>query len=62
LDSFASLPQGRLEAIEKLEQLRAIEHGFRIKVVETTYDSKEVDRPEDVHKLEAVLGTRHNSS
>jgi 3-deoxy-manno-octulosonate cytidylyltransferase (CMP-KDO synthetase) len=55
LDKFTSLPQGRLEAIEKLEQLRVIEHGFRIKVVETTHESKEVDIPEDVHKLEAVL-------
>lgn len=55
LDKFTSLPQGRLEAIEKLEQLRVIEHGFRIKIVETTHESKEVDIPEDVHKLEAVL-------
>ncbi|NVM57233.1 MAG: 3-deoxy-manno-octulosonate cytidylyltransferase, partial [Desulfobacterales bacterium] len=52
LDRFASLPQGRLEAIEKLEQLRAMEHGYRIKVVETRYDSKEVDTPGDIEKLE----------
>lgn len=55
LERFASLPQGRLEAIEKLEQLRAMEHGYRIKVVETRYDSKEVDRPEDIEKIEMVL-------
>lgn len=59
LQRFASLPQGRLEEIERLEQLRAMEHGYRIKVVETPYDSKEVDRPEDIHKLEAVLEDEH---
>ncbi|MES0350701.1 MAG: 3-deoxy-manno-octulosonate cytidylyltransferase [Desulfobacteria bacterium] len=59
LERFASLPQGRLESIEKLEQLRALEYGYKIKVVETGYDSKEVDRPEDVHKLEAVLKEQH---
>ena len=56
LDRFASLPQGRLEAIERLEPLRAMEHGYRIKVVETRYDSQEVDRPEDIEKIEMVLG------
>ncbi|MBW2019509.1 MAG: 3-deoxy-manno-octulosonate cytidylyltransferase [Deltaproteobacteria bacterium] len=55
LDCFASLPQGRLEAIEKLEQLRAMDHGYRIKVVETRYDSKEVDTPADIGKLEMAL-------
>jgi 3-deoxy-manno-octulosonate cytidylyltransferase (CMP-KDO synthetase) len=56
LDRFASLPQGRLEEIEKLEQLRVLEHGYRIKVVETRYDSRAVDTPDDIKKLEAVLG------
>lgn len=56
LDRFTSLPQGGLEAVEKLEQLRALEHGYRIKVVETQYDSKEVDTPEDIEKVEMVLG------
>jgi 3-deoxy-manno-octulosonate cytidylyltransferase (CMP-KDO synthetase) len=55
LERFASLPQGRLESIEKLEQLRALEYGYKIKVVETSYDSKEVDRPEDIQRLESVL-------
>lgn len=56
LRCFASLPQGRLESIEKLEQIRAMEHGYRIKVVETRYDSREVDRPEDIRKIEIALG------
>jgi 3-deoxy-manno-octulosonate cytidylyltransferase (CMP-KDO synthetase) len=55
LDRFASLPKGKLEAIEKLEQLRVLEHGYRIKVVETSHDSKAVDTPEDVQKLQAIL-------
>jgi 3-deoxy-manno-octulosonate cytidylyltransferase (CMP-KDO synthetase) len=59
LQHFASLPPGELEQIEKLEHLRAMEHGYRIKVVETVYDSIEVDRPEDIQKVEAFLKRRH---
>jgi 3-deoxy-manno-octulosonate cytidylyltransferase (CMP-KDO synthetase) len=55
LTHFVSLPQGRLEIIERLEQNRVLEHGYRIKVVKTVFDSLEVDRPEDINKLEAVL-------
>jgi 3-deoxy-manno-octulosonate cytidylyltransferase (CMP-KDO synthetase) len=55
LERLASLPQSRLEGVERLEQLRAMEHGYRIKVVETRYDSKEVDSPSDIEKVEAVL-------
>jgi len=58
LDRFALLPKGELEEIEKLEQLRVLEHGYRIKVVETVHDSKAVDRPDDMKKLEAILGTK----
>lgn len=52
---FVKLPPGRLENIEKLEQLRALEHGYRIKVVITEMDSPEVDRPADLAKVEALL-------
>lgn len=55
LDIFASLPQGRLERIEKLEQLRALENGYRILVLKSPSDSLEVDQPEDVNKVEAYL-------
>lgn len=55
LDYFTSLPQGRLEVLERLEQNRVLEHGGRIKVVVTAYDSLEVDTPEDIKKLESVL-------
>ena len=52
---LSSLPEGVLEAAEKLEQLRALEHGFKIKVEETPYNSIEVDVPEDVRAIEQLL-------
>ncbi|MFP4040175.1 MAG: 3-deoxy-manno-octulosonate cytidylyltransferase [Desulfosudaceae bacterium] len=55
LDIFASLDEGTLEQIEKLEQLRALEYGYRIKVVLTRHDSPEVDLPEDIKRIEARL-------
>jgi 3-deoxy-manno-octulosonate cytidylyltransferase (CMP-KDO synthetase) len=55
LTQFVQLPEGVLESAEKLEQLRALEHGFKIKVIETPFDSMEVDFPEDVKRIEATL-------
>jgi 3-deoxy-manno-octulosonate cytidylyltransferase (CMP-KDO synthetase) len=55
LERFRHLAPGRLEEIEKLEQLRAMEHGYRIRVVVTPYDSPEVDLPVDVQRIEARL-------
>ncbi len=55
LEIFRQLPEGRLEAIEKLEQLRALEFGHRIKIVVTPYDSPEVDLPEDIERMETLL-------
>ena len=55
LETFRNLPEGKLEAIEKLEQLRAIEYGYRIKVVITEYDSPEVDLPEDIPRIEGLI-------
>jgi 3-deoxy-manno-octulosonate cytidylyltransferase (CMP-KDO synthetase) len=52
---FGALPVGELESSEKLEQLRALECGFKIRVVETAFDSVEVDTPADVMKAEAIL-------
>jgi 3-deoxy-manno-octulosonate cytidylyltransferase (CMP-KDO synthetase) len=52
---FTSLAQGFLESLEKLEQLRALEHGYKIKVPETLFDSVEVDIPEDVNVIETIL-------
>jgi 3-deoxy-manno-octulosonate cytidylyltransferase (CMP-KDO synthetase) len=55
LETYASLEQGRLEDIEKLEQLRVLENGMKIKVVVTPFDSPEVDLPEDIAKVEDKL-------
>lgn len=57
LERFAALPEGALENIEKLEQLRALEHGLKIKVVVTPHDSPEVDLPSDVPRIRAMMET-----
>lgn len=55
LSHFTRLEKGALESAEKLEQLRALEHGFKIRVVKSPYNSIEVDVPEDVASAEAAL-------
>jgi 3-deoxy-manno-octulosonate cytidylyltransferase (CMP-KDO synthetase) len=45
--SYSDLPVGPLERAERLEQLRALENGFKIRVVETEYESLGIDTPED---------------
>ena len=52
------LPPGRWEAAEKLEQLRALEHGFPIHIVETDGDTLEVDTPADDRRVEEFLRNR----
>jgi len=53
---FAALPQTPLEQAESLEQLRALEHGFPIRVVETQFASLvEVDTPEDLERARQLL-------
>ena len=54
---FSGLPAGRLENLEKLEQLRALEYGHPIHVVVTRHDSPEVDLPEDIAWIEAKMDT-----
>lgn len=53
--NFVNLPEGEWERYEKLEQLRALEYGYKIKVVLTPYDSIEVDTPEDIVRVEEFL-------
>ncbi len=55
LMEFGSLPESGLEKIEKLEQLRILENGFRIKVVETDLDSIGVDCEADLALVEKSL-------
>jgi len=53
--AFPSLPVGPLESAEKLEQLRALENGFRIKVAETAYQSLGVDTAQDLERVRAIV-------
>lgn len=53
---YSALPIGPLEQLERLEQLRALENGFRIRVVETEYESIGVDTPADLEKVRALIG------
>ncbi len=62
LDTIVTLPTGTCENVEKLEQLRVLEFGFKIKVVITAYDSPEVDLPRDIERIEALLRPLHEIS
>ena len=55
LQAFAALEPGRLEQEEALEQLRALEHGHAIRVVETSYRGFGVDTPEDLERARGIL-------
>jgi len=52
---YARMPQTPLEKLEKLEQLRVIENGFAIAVVDTEYKSIGVDTPEDLERVRVLL-------
>jgi 3-deoxy-manno-octulosonate cytidylyltransferase (CMP-KDO synthetase) len=64
--AYPELPVGPLEQAERLEQLRALENGYHIRVVETEYESLGVDTPEDLErvtqlfKASAITGMREN--
>ena len=57
LERFAALEPGRLEQEERLEQLRALEHGYRIRVVETTYRGFGVDTQQDLERARALMAS-----
>ena len=55
---FVELPRSSLEEKERLEQLRALENGFSIKIVSTNVKTLSVDTPEDIIKVEKFLKDR----
>jgi 3-deoxy-manno-octulosonate cytidylyltransferase (CMP-KDO synthetase) len=64
LVEYPTLPPGELEPVEQLEQLRWLENGFRIRVVETAHDAVSVDVPADAERVEKLLreGSRQASA
>jgi 3-deoxy-manno-octulosonate cytidylyltransferase (CMP-KDO synthetase) len=52
---YPTLPQGELERVEQLEQLRWMENGAKIRVAEVEHDAVSVDVPEDVARVEKLL-------
>lgn len=54
--SYSELPVGPLEQAERLEQLRALENGHKIRVVETDYESLGVDTPADLARVSRLFG------
>ena len=58
LDRFPKLPPSRLEAIERLEQLRFLENGIDIYVTSTPFDTIGVDTEEDLQAAEQILQNR----
>ncbi len=58
LRQFTRMERTPLEIAERLEQLRALEHGFRIRVVEVESESWGIDTPADLERFKSVLG-RH---
>jgi 3-deoxy-manno-octulosonate cytidylyltransferase (CMP-KDO synthetase) len=55
LINFTKLPQSSLEKIEKLEQLRYLENGIKIKMAETEYNNIAIDTPEDLERAKSSL-------
>ncbi len=54
---YPDLRVGPLEEAERLEQLRALENGYRIRVVETEYESLGVDTPEDLERVNELFSS-----
>ena len=62
LEKFHHLPPSPLEKLERLEQLRFLENGIDIAVVETPHDTIGVDTEEDLRKVEECFRRLHSRS
>ena len=60
--AYSGLPAGPLERAERLEQLRALENGHKIRVVETEYESLGVDTPADLERVARLFDGRMEAS
>jgi 3-deoxy-manno-octulosonate cytidylyltransferase (CMP-KDO synthetase) len=58
LEKITQLKPSALELAESLEQLRWLEHGYKIKCVETSYDSHCIDTPEDIEKVIRLMNIK----
>ena len=56
---YTELPATPLESLERLEQLRILEHGYRIRAVVTTHNSISVDTPEDLEQVKKLVRGLH---
>ena len=56
---LTTLEPGKLEQVEKLEQLRVLEHGYKIRTVLTDYQSRSVDTEEDLYKINKYISDHH---
>ena len=58
LETFVKLPESKLEKVEKLEQLRLLENGYKIRMIATEYQGKGIDTPEDLVQLMKYMKRR----
>ena len=54
--AYSRMEQTPIEKLEKLEQMRVLENGYKIAVVDTEYEAIGVDTPEDLERVRAILG------
>lgn len=60
LKTYSNLEQTYLEKVEKLEQLRVLENGYKIKMIKTNYNSFGIDTQEDYEKAKELLGDKND--
>ncbi len=61
LSILSKLPEGELEKRERLEQLRVLENGYKIKVLETEWDTVGIDTPEDLELARKIVAEKGES-